>query len=186
MPPPTNPILRGTQESLDYPWIGLRRGVLQEISGFFRSRREPGQVKRDAAQQGAPVRRRSWIKPLPFQGRQQKGINRSLHPAIGLDHRHPGVSDRLKRPEVPAIFQAHSHGLVVRCGAGRHCSAAGIGGAPGHPSLQVLDLLGRKRFFGRHLQIPVLIANRVDDQAFFDIPRHQRRAGVPSFLPTGG
>src|SRR3954454_23091490 len=100
------------EEPVDQPRIGAIRGVSLVRLDLFGSRRQPGEVERDAANPLGPARGSSKRPSLLLQPGQHKGVDRVLHTDGFLDGRDGWLPKRLKRPVPPRVL------VPVPCPAG--------------------------------------------------------------------
>src|SRR6185436_6017207 len=89
---------------------------------------------------------------------------------------HRGSLQRPERLERPVALPRLDVDALL--GGGRGALPAGIGRAALHPRLEVRDHLGRELALRRHLELLVLVADRLDEEALVEVARDDGRAGL--------
>ena len=169
VPRPTLAVPRRGQQSIYQHLIGLRILALHKGFHFFRSRRQPVQVKIHAADQRTPVGRRR--RPQSPAG--QRRLNEAIERVSGR-RRNSRFDQRPQRPPVTLrrarFFHRHRQPRVRR--------------ARRHPLLEQRHLICWKRLLRRHLMVVIRPAHHFHQQTFLRPSRHQRRPTVPALLPA--
>ena len=170
--PPPLPVMGRGKEPVDDPLPGLRRIIRQKRLHLSLGRGQADQVKGDPADEGALVRLRVGNHLVRLQLGENEGVHRRLAPGRVRDRGHGLGTDGLERPMVPSDTAVGRAAPLRYQGPGVGCPAA-------HPLDQVRDLaVGKLLALGGHLQVLVLVGNRVDQEAVGGLSRDQGGAGV--------
>ena len=94
---------RRREQAFHHTRVGLAALVIQERSHLLRRRRQPGQIKRDAADERALLRFFAWSQALRFQPGENEIIQFLPGPARVLHGRTRLCGGRLERPELPLL-----------------------------------------------------------------------------------
>ena len=121
------------------------------------------------------------LESLGFDFREKETVDGVLRPDGVFDGGSGRVGDRLEGPELSARFEVDR---ALRLGGLRGIVRAWIGGAALHPLLEDRDFIRRQAAFGRHREILVEVAHRLDDEALREIARDDRRSVVAAVLPA--
>ena len=175
---PALAVTRGIEEPVDDRRKGVGRGVGEKIIHLLGGRWQTRQVERGPAQQGHFVRGSRGSQALPQKFGKDKTVHRCLHPMPTILHRrdrrlrHPLIG-----PMLPGFFLVED--VMRRLLRSSH---ARIGRTHLDPSFQIGDLIVRELpVIGRHLEIFVLIADRLEEEAFPGVSGNDGRTGVPAF-----
>ena len=154
VPRPALAIVRTGQQTIDGPGEGFRRRILLQGGQFFRRGRKSGQRKRGAPQQGARRSAGRELQLMSLQLLRNKAVDGRAH--FGRLHRRRShILQRLKGP-------------VRHSGAGNRGSisarrpGSGIRRPEVHPANQVGNNRLGKFALRRHLQLRILIADRLN------------------------
>ena len=156
--------MRRIEQPIDQPFIGLLRLVSQVGGHVFRSRRQPSQVIRDAAQPGRSLCRPHRRKSLVLQFGQNEGVDRIAHPGGILDPWLGRPMHRLIGPEGPALG---SHAAGNRSSRGRSGSFGdrrAPGNLFGYPASEDRNVLVGELPLGGHFQ-SILITDGLEQPA---------------------
>ena len=168
------------EEPVDEVLESPRRVVRQERLDLIGRRRQTQEVEGDAADPGATFsgRRRKQSGGLELD--QDVVIQRLSRPARVLDGRWRSPFHRAPRPVLPPAFlQIERFGL--RCPGG---ATAGIGRAEGHPAYQSFDLAPAQPALGRHLQVRIFVADRLDEAALLRLAGDDDRPALAALDPA--
>ena len=181
---PAFPVLRGIQQPVDQPFIGLRVGVPVVGPDFVGGGRQAHQVQVGAAHQGQAVGRGSKTEPAGLQLFQQKGVDRVPDPIPLGDSGRGRPSGRLQGPELRGFLLVGgslggSRGPVWRV---FRCSV-------GNPAAQFLQL-GRGN--GADAESGIVLGRRhllgldaLQQQAFLGLARNHGRPRLSPLQDAG-
>ena len=126
----------------------------------------------DAAEERPLVAVGHGLKVLRFQSREEETVDLAARPRGVLHRRRGDPGGRLKRPELPAQVDVDLALDDVRRLVAR------IGRAHLHPGLEVGDHRVGQLLLRRHLEVLILVVDRLDEQTFLRIARDDRRPQV--------
>ena len=173
---PAFAVVRGIQEAVDDAGEGVGRVVGEEGGDVVGRGREAGEVEGGAAEEGAFVGGRGEGDSVGLELGEDEGVDGIAEGKGGggeiFRGGDGGIGDGLEGPEFTAGFEIDfafgdfGGGLVAR-----------IGRAHFHPLFEVADLVGGERAFGRHLAVAILVADGLDEAAFFRVAGDDGGAG---------
>ena len=172
---------RRSQQTVDDLGVSGVRIIIRESDDFLRGGRKAGKIEADAADPGMSVGVAGGLESLGFDFREQETVDGVFRPEGVFDGGSGRVGDRLEGPELSAGFEVDR---ALRLGGLRGIVRARIGGAALYPLLEDGDFIRRQAAFGRHREILVEVAHRLDDEALCEIARDDRRSVVAAVLPA--
>ena len=171
VPAPPFAIPRRFQQSINDLLERVWRVVREKSVQFRRRRRQTGQIKGNAPQQGPWIGRRRRTGARRLEPGEDEVIHGGLRPGCILHLRQRRGLHWPKRPERPSFFQAHANLCDRRRGTR-------IRSPHLDPCNQVGDLHLRQLPLRRHLQVFVHVTHRPNQQALLRVTRHERRPRV--------
>jgi hypothetical protein len=177
-PVPAPPLaeVRAGEQAVDDLREGVGRGVILEGLDLLRSRREPREVEKRTPEQHALLSRRRGLQALLFQLREDEAVERVLRPGRVLHRRRLVRLDRLPRPVLGfALAKVERFGAD---GLPPARFALGPRRAPLHPLRQVGDLAIRQLALRGHLEVYVVVVDRLDQPALLRPAGHDGRPVV--------
>ena len=165
MPGPLLAVGRRSEEPLDDRIEGARRRIGDEGLDLRRRRRQTGEIERRPADERAPIGAGKGHDRCLLLAGADEAVDRRLAPGFIGHGRKWRISHRRKRP-VPFDLERRS-----RCGP--QCVGA-------DPALKGRYLFGAEGLveLGGHRRDVVVAGDRLDEEAFGRIPRHDRRPGI--------
>ena len=179
VPRPAFPVAFRGEETIHDHLEGLRRGILCKGQNLRLGGRQAREVKAHASQPGVAIRIRDGRDAfllLLCTDEMIEGIERPLRV---LDSGRQGIADRLEGPELAAFDEVDAFFQFGGSGAAR------VMGTGFDPFFENRDLAGREFCLGRHLELRVDIANRLDEQARLHVAGLNGRTVVSAFDPAG-
>ena len=122
------------------------------------------------------------LESLGFDFREQETVDGVFRPDGVFDGGSGRVGDRLEGPELSARFEVDR---ALRLGGLRGITRARVRCPALNPLLQDGHFVRRQAAFRGHREVLVQIAYCLDDEAFREIARDDRRTVVSAFLPAG-
>ena len=174
--PVTSPalaIMRTGEQSVDEPFVSVRRLIREELGDFLASGRQAEQIKREPADQGAAVRFGGWLEMLFLEPGEDERIDRVPGPVRHrrINERDACIHDWFERPPIAAAgWLAGGAGFV--CGA-----LAGIRRTHDDPLAEVGDNRRRQLGLGRHRLDAIGGGDRLIKQAGLQVAGHNRGPG---------
>ena len=170
VPAPALAKLGRGEQAIDDFGERVRGLVLHERVDLLRRRRQADEIEVDPAQQRQLVRVANRFQAFGLQACENELVDVASRPARVLDDGRRGLLHRLEGPPflrlARVVFFDHLRHAFARIGRA-HC----------HPRLEVFDhRLGQlaATLLGRHGEVFVGVAHRLDEQALLKIARHHR------------
>ena len=137
--------------------------VIYKSLHFLRCGRHTVQIKKEPANQGAPIGLGGRLQGLLLQAGQNKAVDIRASPVILLHLGNSGLLGSLKGPVVPGFFPIRFFD--------RRVVFARVGCAHHDPLFKVGNNRLGQLFLGRHFQILILVTNGFDQQTFLQFSR---------------
>ena len=173
-PPPSLAIARRREQTLHEASGRVRCAVRLEGFDLARSGGQPGEIVRDAADEGAPVGGRGRDESVFGELRRDEAVDRVL--GVGIVAGPGGRPDRADRLEGPVVR------LLVRLRSGPCLDGSGLRFREHRPLVDPRGEIGhdavRQAAFRRHLEVRIAIADGLDEQALLRGSGHDGGPGV--------
>ena len=182
MPGPAFAVVRRIEQAVNDLLASARRIVSQEGIDLRGRRWQTDQIVSHTAEQRALVGLMRRREAVCFELGEDKPVHRVERP-VSLAHlgrRCP--LDRLKGPVLAAFLEIK---LLGDCRRAASHDAFGPRRSHFDPGRQIGDLGVGQLALGRHAQIGVLIADRLDEQALVRLAGHKSRSPVAAFEHGG-
>ena len=171
---PALAVARAREQFVHELFVGVRVGVAGESIALLLRRRQSVQIEINTARKFAGIGFRRGIELLLGELLRDETIDVVACPVAG-NLRRLRIGERLEAPEFALLIAEaalHHHGLV-RIRPRR---------AELHPFFQRRDFFVGQLFLRRHLEVRILVTDRLDHRRLVRVAGHDRRAGVPAGL----
>ena len=176
VPSPAHPELGTRKQAINHLLVRIRIVICKKPFQLVRAGWQSGQVEEHPTDQGCLVRIRSRPQTLRLQARFDKSIDWRAGPFAVTQFGFRMIK-RLKGPKFLSLLNVD---LVLD----HRLARPRIGCPHPDPSFQGLDHLIRKLLLWGHLQIFVVPMDRLDKEAFLQVPGHNGRSHISPIANT--
>ena len=176
--PPLTEVNRA-EGPIHQPFKRVRSHVGEELAHVLGRRRKTEQRKPQPPDQDPAVRFAGRDQRVGFEFREDEAIKVGLRPDFVLGGGRGHALQRLESPLLGACLEVDSPLLPDRQGT------TGIKRPVAHPFFQHADFILGQAPLGRHLEIRIIITDRLNQQTLVGLAHLDGRSGVSTQLPTG-